>query len=40
LVMVLSRLMSDEAALFTFLFVLQILVSWMVMVTDDLVMNF
>jgi len=32
--------MSDEAALFTFLFVLQSLVSWMVMVNDDLVMNF
>jgi len=32
--------MSDEAALFTFLFVLQSLVSWMVMVTDGLVMNF
>jgi len=32
--------MSDEAALFTFLFVLQSLVSLMVLVTDDLVINF
>jgi hypothetical protein len=30
----------SEAALFTFLFVLQSLASWMVMITDDLVMNF